>query len=277
MFSQRYYVVGGEYADTSFTIPASGTQLEVRGPFNEREAKVCWRELTSKTVDHATVRYFLKAEDEVASRSYWVVGGEYADSSFTKLQPGKELEVYGPFGKWEEALGFWRGMTSKSVDDALARYDIRENYQAGEGRAGQGSGKLARPPHLTITKSIAMACEPKKAFDFLMEARNWPRWAVQIVTTGSLRKDGAWDVATVRGPGSLKLTGNAASGVFDYLFTDVDGTVWAVPGRVVPGGGGAVYVLTFTKPADMGEAQFSQSMRKVDDDLASLKRTLEGA
>ena len=106
MFSQRFYVVGGEYADTSFTIPAPGTQLEVRGLFNEREAKVCWRELTSRTVGHATVRYVLKAEEEVASNSYWVVGGEYADPSFTKLQLGKELEVYGPFGKWKEALGF---------------------------------------------------------------------------------------------------------------------------------------------------------------------------
>ncbi|MSO73245.1 MAG: hypothetical protein EXQ84_06505 [Rhodospirillaceae bacterium] len=66
-------------------------------------------------------------------------------------------------------------MTSKSVDDALARYDIRENYQAGEGGPGRQSGKLARPLHPTITKSIAMACEPKKVFDLLMEARNWPR------------------------------------------------------------------------------------------------------
>lgn len=98
---------------------------------------------------------------------------------------------------------------------------------------------------------------------------------MHINKTGALRGDGAWDVETARGPGSLMLTGNAASDVFDYVFGDVDGTEWAVPGCVVPGG--AVYVLTFTKPTYMGETQFSQSMRKVDDDLASLKRLLEGA
>ncbi len=64
--------------------------------------------------------------------SYYVVGGEYADASFTRMQTGEELEVYGPFDAWEGALGFWRGLTSKSVDDAQVRYDIRENYQPGD-------------------------------------------------------------------------------------------------------------------------------------------------
>lgn len=139
MADQQYYVVGGEYADTNFTVPAPGAELETHGPFSEREAKICWRELTGKTVDNAMIRYFLKAEEQTNSKIYWVVGGEYEDSSFTKLATGRELEVFGPFEKWE-ALGFWRGLTSKSVDDALVRYDIRENYDQD---GGSGAGKLS--------------------------------------------------------------------------------------------------------------------------------------
>ncbi|MDX2144664.1 MAG: DUF4170 domain-containing protein [Rhodospirillaceae bacterium] len=139
MAEQSFLVIGGEYADTSFTEPAPGTKLEAYGPCSEREAKVIWRDLTGRTVDNAMVRYFIKSADEVNGKIYWVVGGEYADSKFTKLASGKQLEVYGPFEKWE-ALGFWRGLTSKTVDDAMVRYDLRKNYDP------EGGGQMAGNP-----------------------------------------------------------------------------------------------------------------------------------
>ncbi len=148
MSKQHFYVIGGEYADTSFTEPCPGTELEKRGPFPEREAKAIWRELTGKTVDNAMVRYFLKAAEDENEKIYWVVGGEYADSSFTKLAAGKQLEVFGPFEKWE-GLGFWRALTSRSVDDAMVRYDIRKNYNPN----GDSSDALKMPTG-PITKSI---------------------------------------------------------------------------------------------------------------------------
>jgi Domain of unknown function (DUF4170) len=147
MSNQQFFVIGGEYADTSFTEPATGTELEKRGPYSEREAKAIWRELTGKTVDNALVRYFLKAVEDKNEKIYWVVGGEYADSSFTKLAPGKQLEVFGPFEKWE-GLGFWRALTSRSVDDAMVRYDIRKNYDPDN--SGQPVGKTSGPVTRTI-------------------------------------------------------------------------------------------------------------------------------
>lgn len=128
MTDQSYYVVGGEYADTSFEALVGGGEPEVHGPFSEQEATEFWRSITAKTIDNAMVRYVLKAEEEVVGKIYWVVGGEYADTSFTQPAAGKDLESYGPFEKWE-ALGFWRGITSKTVDDALVRYDIRKHWK----------------------------------------------------------------------------------------------------------------------------------------------------
>lgn len=277
MSGQKYYVVGGEYADTSFTTPAPGTELETRGPFTEREAKICWRELTGKTVDNAMVRYFLRAEQELSGKSYWVVGGEYADTSFTKMQSGKELEVYGPFDKWEAALGFWRGMTAKSVDDAQVRYDIRENYQPGDapiGLRGGAKNKITIQPNQT--KSIAIAATPEKVFAFLMDGTAWPKWAIHNVKAAKPRASGIWNVETARGPGQLTLKGDAASGVVDEVFVDADGNAWTVPGRVVSAGGGAVVVMTFTKPSGVNEIQFFQGMAQMDDELDTLKRVLEG-
>ena len=125
MSDKTFYVVGGEYADTSFTKPASDTALETHGPFTEQEAHSFWRSITGKTVDNAMVRYFVKAADEVNAGEYYVVGGEYADTSFSPsaMAAGKGLETYGPFSR-QQAMDFWRGITSQTVDSALHRYDI---------------------------------------------------------------------------------------------------------------------------------------------------------
>lgn len=277
MSAQRYYVIGGEYADTSFTVPAPGTQLETRGPFVEREAKVCWRELTGKTVDNAMVRYFLKSEDELAGKNYWVVGGEYADFSFTQLASGKELEVHGPFEKWQAAHGFWRGMTAKSVDDALVRYDIRENYHPGDGIPSRriGPARPSIPP--TVVKSVTIAAPTEKVFAFLMDGGNWPRWAIHNVKAVRPGKSGVWEMETSRGPGSLTLKGDPTSGVIDHTFAYGNGVAWTVPGRVVAVSGGAVYMSVFSKPTELSEAQFALGMELLDEELAALKRVLENA
>ncbi len=272
-----YYVVGGEYADTSFTIPVAGSETEIYGPFNERDAKVRWRELTGKTVDNAMVRYFLKSGNEITAKTYWVVGGEYAETSFTRMVPGKELEVYGPFNNWDEALGFWRGLTSKSVDDALVRYDIRENYQPGDSVAGKWAAASATSTlQQNATKTVSVAKSPETVLAYLKDARNWPKWAAQTFKTVREGKNGIWDVDKLDGPARLTIK-TEASGVFDHVVSASDGSEISVPGRVLPIGGGAVVMMTFTRPPAYSDTQFAQDMRTVDEELAALKRVLESA
>jgi hypothetical protein len=64
----------------------------------------------------------------MSEQKYYVVGGEYADTSFEQIAGGGEPEVHGPFSE-RKAKEFWRGITAKSVDDALVRYDIRKNWE----------------------------------------------------------------------------------------------------------------------------------------------------
>ncbi|HTH15267.1 MAG TPA: DUF4170 domain-containing protein [Magnetospirillum sp.] len=121
--AKKYYVVGGEYADTGFTQIALGHKEERFGPFDEQEAHVCWRALTGKTVDNAMVRYFIRPDDESAGEQWYVVGGEYADTDFETIAAGKQLESYGPFSR-QDALNTWRALTGKTVDNAMIRYDL---------------------------------------------------------------------------------------------------------------------------------------------------------
>lgn len=65
--AKTYYVVGGEYADTSFTVIAPGHTEERFGPFEEQEAHICWRALTGKSVDNAMVRYFIRSTEDSAA------------------------------------------------------------------------------------------------------------------------------------------------------------------------------------------------------------------
>lgn len=119
----KYYVIGGEYADTSFTRIVDGKDEEIHGPFGEREAHEFWRAITARTVDNAMVRYRIRPDESLPGKQYYVYGGEYADTGFSRLAEGRTLEVYGPFTR-QEARDHWRAITGKTVDSAMTRYDI---------------------------------------------------------------------------------------------------------------------------------------------------------
>ncbi|CAA7616037.1 DUF4170 domain-containing protein [Magnetospirillum sp. UT-4] len=137
--AKSYYVVGGEYADTSFTTIAPGQTEERFGPFDEHDAHVCWRAITGKTVDNAMVRYFIRSDEAPSAADEWfVVGGEYADTGFETIAPGRHLESHGPFAR-KEAMDKWRELTGKTVDNAMIRYDLfsREELELREAAAGE--------------------------------------------------------------------------------------------------------------------------------------------
>lgn len=123
MSEKRFYVVGGEYSDTAFTTIAADKSLEKYGPYTEEEAHSYWRDITGRTVDNAMVRYVVKEEAPQADKGYFVVGGEYSDTTFSNIAPGHELEVYGPFTH-DDALSFWRNITGQTIDSCLHRYDL---------------------------------------------------------------------------------------------------------------------------------------------------------
>jgi len=61
---------------------------------------------------------------------YWVVGGEYTDTTFTTLAPGKSEEHIGPFESYDEAYTHWSARARATVDDATVWYRIvTENSQ----------------------------------------------------------------------------------------------------------------------------------------------------
>jgi hypothetical protein len=117
-----YWVIGGEYEDTSFQRIAGGKPKERHGPFATREeAMACWRTKAMSTVDNACVRFHL---EKVGGEAFWVVGGRYKDTRFAETRDGGPEERIGPFRSFEEAKAAWRAKAMETVDDALARYRV---------------------------------------------------------------------------------------------------------------------------------------------------------
>lgn len=55
---------------------------------------------------------------------YYVVGGEYKDTTFTTLV-GK-LEKYGPFDTMEQANRVWKDKSMANIDHCMVRYLVTE-------------------------------------------------------------------------------------------------------------------------------------------------------
>lgn len=131
----RYWVIGGEYTDTSFTKPVGGREERI-GPFATYEdAKATWQERAWATVDSAHHRYRIEEENGGGETHYWVVGGTYTDTHFTT--PAEDGEHwYGPFDSYEDAKAEWQRHAWASVDDALSRYRIEKRQGARPAQAG---------------------------------------------------------------------------------------------------------------------------------------------
>ncbi len=119
-----FWVVGGEYADTSFTKIAGDGQETREGPYGDiEEARTVWKGLSMASVDNAHIRYRIERE---GAEAFWVIGGTYTDTDFATLAAGLSEERLGPFPSRKEAMDVWRGKAWASVDDGFVRYRIEE-------------------------------------------------------------------------------------------------------------------------------------------------------
>lgn len=55
---------------------------------------------------------------------YYVIGGEYQDTTFKA--PVGELEKYGPYSNVEEARAVWKDKSMSNIDNCMIRYLVIE-------------------------------------------------------------------------------------------------------------------------------------------------------
>lgn len=60
----------------------------------------------------------------MAKTAYWVIGGDYADMTFERIEDGKMLERHGPFATYEEAHKKWAERAWATADNCQSRFTI---------------------------------------------------------------------------------------------------------------------------------------------------------
>jgi len=58
---------------------------------------------------------------------YWIVGGEYHDTTFDRIIDGTE-QLIGPFPCRDEAMDEWKKLATETRSNCLARYTIAEEF-----------------------------------------------------------------------------------------------------------------------------------------------------
>jgi hypothetical protein len=130
-------------------------------------------------------------------------------------------------------------------------------------------------PVRSITKSVSIDRPAHEVHAYLADARNWPQWSVvNVLAIDPGDEPGWWKMTTPRGLGSLRIRGDAATGLLDHDFRDPQAS-WTVPARVVPNSRGAEFLITFFQPPVLSDGEFERQAALVDTELATLKRVLE--
>ena len=87
-------------------------------------------------------------------KRYWVIGGNYADTRFDRMQDGGSEQKYGPFKTYEEAKAEWQRRAWSSVDNACARYRIEEDAGAALRQDGRRPGRETMLHYCALPTSI---------------------------------------------------------------------------------------------------------------------------
>lgn len=125
------------------------------------------------------------------------------------------------------------------------------------------------------TRAIYLRCAACRAFNFLADATNWPRYAIHNVLEIRPSTDCDWIMRTPRGEGRLRLHADARWGILDHEFIDPREGTWAVPARVVPVGEGCLFTMTFARPPHLSDEDFAHGMKLLEEELQVLKGLLE--
>src|SRR5687768_8345108 len=129
-------------------------------------------------------------------------------------------------------------------------------------------------PLKSNTLTVSAKCEPEKAYRFVTNPDNLPKWATAFCK--SVRKEkGEWVVETPQGPAKIRFVATNDLGVADHYVSPAPGVDIYVPMRVVANGAHSEIMVTLFQLADMSDDVYAQDIQWVERDLRTLKRILE--
>lgn len=125
-------------------------------------------------------------------------------------------------------------------------------------------------------KSVDIQAPFDRAFGFLANPMNWPRYAVVNLRSVSPGQDGWFKMVTKFGEGEIRVNPVRELGICDHEWRDPQAS-WTVPARVVANGDGVTVMFTLFQPPVMTDAQFDRAMEDMDVEMNKLREILESS
>ncbi len=127
------------------------------------------------------------------------------------------------------------------------------------------------------TTSISIAASPADAYAYLADGEKLPAWAIGFAKAIERTAD-AWLVTLAGGERlPLRIDGDAATGVIDYVSLPAPGMEVPAHTRVVPHGAGTLYTFSMHQGDGMPDEVFDAQVAELARELLVLKAHLETA
>lgn len=126
----------------------------------------------------------------------------------------------------------------------------------------------------SCTLSITIKRDAKTVYSFVINPKNLPKWATAFCK--AVHKSGSdWIVTTMQGEVKIRFTKRNNFGIADHFVYPSTKVEIYIPLRIIRNGSGCEVVFTLFKQPEMTESQFKEDIKLVEQDLSSLKKTLE--
>jgi uncharacterized protein YndB with AHSA1/START domain len=130
--------------------------------------------------------------------------------------------------------------------------------------------------YMSRTITLSLARPAAEVYEFLLEPRNYPKWAASVGGRFEHVEGRDWRAETPHGQVIIRFAERNSLGVLDHAVFREGETPVLRRGRVVPNGEGAELIYTIFKPDHLDAEVFQSEVAWTRTELEVLKTYLEG-
>jgi polyketide cyclase/dehydrase/lipid transport protein len=128
----------------------------------------------------------------------------------------------------------------------------------------------------SYTATTFVEADPDRVFEYVRVPENQPFWAINFVRSTRPLSDGRYAMQTPAGELIYRIEEAPRCRTVDFVYETPEGeTTMILPTRVVPHGGGSVFIFTVHRQPGMGDIEWEEGQRGLDEELSELKKLLE--
>ncbi len=128
---------------------------------------------------------------------------------------------------------------------------------------------------LTSTHTLPLNASKERAFAFLAEIENLPKWATQFCKRLRRDAEGRWRVETPEGEIFFRIAADQATGVVDMHGGPREDAMAYWPARVVERPGGSLFIFTAFQYPGMAEETFKAQCAGLAREFEHIRANIE--